>query len=103
MSTFLTKWANVEPDRPTSKPPLPAALAALQVDSSGWTMETMPDARAMSQGAAEREPDPPGVPWADWKAAALNRLFREQGVTGKPGRITATTVRHGERRAGSNG
>jgi hypothetical protein len=26
----------------------------------------------------------------------LNRLFREQGVTGQPGRITAATVRHGE-------
>jgi hypothetical protein len=35
--------------------------------------------------------------WAEWKAAALNRLFQEQGATGKPGRITAATVRHGER------
>jgi hypothetical protein len=35
--------------------------------------------------------------WAEWKAAALNRLIQEQGVTGKPGRITAATVRHGER------
>lgn len=34
--------------------------------------------------------------WAEWKAAALNRLIQEQGVTGKPGRITAVTVRHGE-------
>jgi hypothetical protein len=34
--------------------------------------------------------------WAEWKAAALNRLFQDQGVTGKPGRITAATVRHGE-------
>ena len=37
-----------------------------------------------------------GIPWAEWKAAALNRIFLEQGVTGKPGRITAATVRHGE-------
>lgn len=37
--------------------------------------------------------------WAEWKAAALNRLFQEQGVTGRPGRITAETVRHGERTA----
>ncbi len=44
-----------------------------------------------------------GIPWAEWKAAALNRLFQEQGVTGKPGRITAATVRHGERKAGGNG
>lgn len=37
-----------------------------------------------------------GVPWAEWKAAALNRLFQEQGVTGQPGRITAATIQHGE-------
>lgn len=36
--------------------------------------------------------------WADWKAAALNRLFQEQGTSGQPGRITAATVRHGERK-----
>jgi len=36
--------------------------------------------------------------WCEWKAAALNRLFQEQGVTGQLGRITAATVRHGERR-----
>jgi len=39
------------------------------------------------------------VPWGEWKAAALNRLFQEQGVTGKPGRITAVTVRYGGRKA----
>jgi hypothetical protein len=44
-----------------------------------------------------------GIPWAEWKAAALNRLFHEQGATGKPGRITAATVRDGERKAGGNG
>jgi hypothetical protein len=44
-----------------------------------------------------------GTPWAEWKAAALNRLFQEQGATGKPGRITAATVWHGERKAGGNG
>ena len=41
--------------------------------------------------------DPPGIPWAEWKAAALNALFQEQGVTGQPGRITAATIQHGER------
>ena len=43
--------------------------------------------------------------WPKWKAAALNQLFLEQGRTGKPGRITAETVRHGERaprRTGQN-
>ena len=33
----------------------------------------------------------------EWKAAALNRLFLEQGTSGQPGRITAETVLHGER------
>ena len=38
-----------------------------------------------------------GTPWAEWKAAALNGLSQEQGAAGKPGRITAATVRHGAR------
>jgi hypothetical protein len=36
--------------------------------------------------------------WADWKAATLNKLFLEQGTSGQ-GRITAETVRHGQRRS----
>jgi len=40
-----------------------------------------------------------GIPWAEWKAAGLNRLFQEQCTSGQPGRITAATVRHGERQA----
>jgi hypothetical protein len=39
--------------------------------------------------------EPKGVPWAEWKAMTLNRLFQEQGVTGEPGHITAATVLHG--------
>jgi hypothetical protein len=39
---------------------------------------------------------PNGIPWAGWKAASLNRLLLEQGVTGQPGRIKAGTVEHGE-------
>jgi hypothetical protein len=39
-----------------------------------------------------------GVSWAEWKAAALNRLFQEQGITGAAGQITASTVLRGERR-----
>jgi hypothetical protein len=35
------------------------------------------------------------------KAAALNKLFQEQGVTGQPGRIKAETVRDGEHKAGA--
>ena len=34
--------------------------------------------------------------WAEWKAAALNQLFLEQGSSGEPGRITAGTLFHGK-------
>jgi len=30
--------------------------------------------------------------WAEWKAATLNRLFQEQGVTGQLGRITTVVT-----------
>jgi hypothetical protein len=40
--------------------------------------------------------DEHGESWAVWKARALNRLFKEQGATGKTGRITAATVARGE-------
>ena len=33
--------------------------------------------------------------YSEWKARELNRLFREQGVTGEPSSITAATVLHG--------
>ncbi len=33
---------------------------------------------------------------AEWKARELNRLFWEQGQTGKRGQITPETVKHGE-------
>jgi hypothetical protein len=35
--------------------------------------------------------------WPEWKAWALNELFRQQGCAGEPGRITAATVAHSER------
>lgn len=37
-----------------------------------------------------------GVPWADWEAAALKRLFIEIGSSRQTSHITAVTVRHGE-------
>jgi len=63
------------------------------------TLGTMPLSRSGTD-TSESEPvkarDPQGTPWAEWKAAALNRLFHDLGLTGQSGRITATTVRHGE-------
>jgi hypothetical protein len=44
-----------------------------------------------------------GTSWAEWKAAALNRLFQRQGVAGKLGRITAATVRNSERKEHNDG
>lgn len=44
-----------------------------------------------------------GTPWAERKAAALNRLFQEQVTSLKPGRITAVTIRHGERKTKGTG
>ena len=35
------------------------------------------------------------IPWAQWKADELNRLFQEQSSLRKPARITAETVTHG--------
>jgi hypothetical protein len=39
-----------------------------------------------------------GISPEEWKARALNRLFEQQGLTGQPAKITAATVRHGERK-----
>lgn len=36
------------------------------------------------------------IVWAESKAATINRVFQEQGVGARPGRITHATVRHGE-------
>lgn len=35
------------------------------------------------------------ISYAQWKADELNRLFKEQGVTGQLGSITPETIRHG--------
>ena len=40
--------------------------------------------------------DTPTIPWAEWKARELNRVFHEQGRLADMSRITAATVRHGE-------
>lgn len=42
-----------------------------------------------------------GISRAEWKAAAPNPLFQGRGNTGKPARITAATVRHGEKEGGN--
>jgi hypothetical protein len=94
MSAFLAKWTNIEPERPAEQGPMPPApLAAVHAyyPAASWA-----EGRAQEPGASEGAEHEQGVSWAEWKAAALNRLFQELGVTGQPGRITDATVRHGE-------
>ena len=45
-----------------------------------------------------KQTEPCLMSWAEWKAGSLNRFIREQGSSGRSGRITAATVRHGEQR-----
>ncbi len=43
--------------------------------------------------------DAPSIGWHEWKAREINRVFHEQGFLADMSRITAATVRHGERSA----
>ena len=61
--------------------------------------EAFPDGVASPLTGEDRMSPEIGIPWPEWKAAELNRLFQEQGVTGEPSRITAATVRHGATRS----
>jgi hypothetical protein len=95
MSAFLAKWTNIELERPAEEGPMPPAPPAA-VQACSPAASTWAEGRAQEPGASEGAEHEQGVSWAEWKAAALNRLFQEQGVTGQPGRITAATVRDGE-------
>ena len=99
MSTFLAKWANAAPKQPAGKPSLPVPTVACEVLVAGGEKGITPDAHTSSPTATDCENEPglviSGLERAVWKAAALNRLFQEQGTIGEPGRLTAATVRHG--------
>ncbi len=75
---FLTDTATSEPTKP-SKPGSVGFVGSLSGESQ----------------KIHAEPEPRGVLFAEWKATAINREFER--CTGKPGNITAGTVRHGER------
>lgn len=86
MAGFLEKWANLPPAGPS--------VAAAPKETKGASGLTHPNAEPVPAPIPpEREE---GMPWPEWKAAELNRLFQEQGATGQPGRVTAATVQHGE-------
>lgn len=76
-----------------------AALDAIQNRGLVSSMPTLDSDE--HPGSLDHKP----ISYAEWKAAELNRLFQEQGLTGQPGRITPETVRHGleahQRRLGS--
>ena len=49
-----------------------------------------------SKNLAEMDPAQTGIPYCEWKAQQLNRLFLEHGATPhQPGSITAATVADG--------
>lgn len=82
MAGFLQRWANPFPPRPAGEGP------------EGAAEPTQPNAEPVPRAIVlEREEE---LPWAEWKAAALNRLFQQQGITGLPSRITPATIRHSE-------
>jgi len=91
MSGFLTRWAQ-ELDQADlaefaqNEPTKPSDHAE---GSVGFVGATPGEISKIDEGR--------GTPWAEWKAAALNRLFQEQGVTGQPGNIKAATVLQGKR------
>jgi hypothetical protein len=66
----------LEPTGPIAEPPIP------------------PEAATPPPTLADIDPDAPGVPYAEWKARELNRIFAEHG-SGGAGRITAATVTDG--------
>jgi hypothetical protein len=97
----FSRWMNwrtnvpIIGDSPEGEPTKPSKPGF--VGFVGSSLEELPNIQPRSGSKQESAPEPErGIPWAEWKAAALNQLFREQGVTGQPGRITAATVLHGE-------
>jgi hypothetical protein len=93
--------AQSEPTKPT-KPGFEGFVGSVPSDSAKIRVTGEPPPEAETPNRTQVGVDSATAPervmsWADWKAAALNRLFLEQGTGGQLGRITAETVRHGER------
>jgi len=101
---ILAKMAEGEPTKPTERPQILAEptrdepTKPSKPGSVGFDGATSSESLKIQAEPGIIDLDfERGVSWAEWKAAALNRLFLEQGRTGQPGGITAETVRHGER------
>src|SRR5580698_3068160 len=93
MSAFLAKWTNIEAERHSEGPRTPALSAIQAFPPAASTGSDEPAHDAVASEGPEYEL---ALLCSEWKAAPLNRLFQEQGLTQQPGRITAATVRHGE-------
>jgi|GEM_PF-2363578 hypothetical protein len=99
-----------EPDRAQLEPAIdvlrrnrPAAMdvisgAAPPAECWPESLRELADERAAASGNLAAARKEVWISWCEWKARELNRLFLEQGATGQPGRITADTVRDGERK-----
>jgi hypothetical protein len=92
--------ARLEPAIETLRLNRAAALQALSIPPAAHWPESLSE---LAAEVGRRSGDPEAarrlvwMDWYEWKAQSLNKLFLEQGATGEPGRITAATVKHGER------
>lgn len=99
--TLPAEVAIITPEHEHSPRTIELSVMAGSLDSSPGSAQRF-EISGQSHGAGKFPVDSSPhceqfMSWAEWKAATLNRLFLEQGSSGQPGRITADTVRHGER------
>lgn len=89
--------ADIKPTKP-SKPGFVGFDGSVPDENGNLagTGKELEDASRRTQLDCAAEPERV-MSWAEWKAAALNQLFLEQGSSGEPGRITAETILHGKR------
>src|SRR5579872_4051508 len=76
-------------------PEVRLALRVLEMD--GLRIRWLEDVAVPQRYKVRRVHQPDQlIPWAEWRAEALNRIFKEQGVSGERGRIKSETVASGE-------
>ena len=88
MMGFLARWVEQGADSNVSHDSSgPEATVGVQA-----TPEVATKAPPSTEVRSAEETTRP-IPWAEWKATQLNQVFEQHGVIGRPGRITADTVR----------
>ncbi len=86
MSTNRSRWLNWTPrtigncaQKEPTKPSIPGSVGFVGLTLAEMReMGAPPDRVVLSP--AESDDDLVGIPWAEWTARRLNRLFQEQGV-----------------------